>query len=362
MDAGVAEYRAGHYVAAAGTLDKVEAEGRDRLLVLMERGMARQAAGRYEDSSHDFIRADQVIDDMVALSVTRDSASMVINDLTQEYQGAPFERTMIHTFNALNHLALGDFENAAVEARRIIKSLDPDLRKEYPDDAFSRFVAGLGLQMMDDLSNASVQYRDASRLARRSAVDDRTGRLGPKTTGTNTPPAAAAELWTNELVCFIVSGTTPWADAGGSPYLESSPGYAEIEAGGRVLGRSYLLSDVLDLAWATARADAVRKAAKTAARIVIKDQVAHEVSKQDDLLGALAYLILFALETPDTRHWSTLPRYLQVARVPCPPDLAEFDVVFRTDGGRETSRQSVTQPLAHRRTTFVSLVRDPPAR
>ena len=71
-------------------------------------------------------------------------------------------------------------------------------------------------------------------------------------------------------------------------------------------------------------------------------------------------ILVGILEQPDLRRWETLPRWLQVARVPCPADLTSFDVVFKNHQGVTTRTVSVTEPLARRRNTFVSYCRDLP--
>ena len=77
------------------------------------------------------------------------------------------ERTLLHAFTAKNHLAQANFENAAVEARRIIESLTPEKKGDYPDDAYSRYMAGFCLEMMDDRSNAELEYRKADSVSTR---------------------------------------------------------------------------------------------------------------------------------------------------------------------------------------------------
>jgi hypothetical protein len=64
------------------------------------------------------------------------------------------------------------------------------------------------------------------------------------------------------------------------------------------------------------------------------------------------------MERPDIRRWETLPRWLQVARVPCPPDLDSFDVVLKTFNGVTIRTIHVEKPITRRRNTFVSFCRD----
>jgi hypothetical protein len=103
---------------------------------------------------------------------------------------------------------------------------------------------------------------------------------------------------------------------------------------------------------------AALKTAKTVGRIVVKEVIAGSVAKQDSLLGQLLRLALYAAEVPDTRRWETLPLSLQVGRVPCPPDLTHYTLVFRDGAGRTIHARTVAAPLARRDRTFVSFARE----
>lgn len=357
LDVARGQFYAGRFDAADQTLSDEGDGGINRVLLLMERGTIRQAAGRYETSARDFDRAHGEIEDMTAISVSQDTGSMVINDTVQEYRGEPFERTLMHAIDANNYLALGRWDDAAVEARRITKSLEPDVLGDYPEDAYSRYVAGLCFELANDASAASFQYRRAAAVARDLSIDEKTGRIAA---GSNAPPVRPAAGESAELVCLVALGRSPTGDELLRRYRGiSRPPYAEIVAGDRVLGRSVNLADTADLAFITAEKQAFKKAAKTVARIAAKEVLAHQLEQQDELVGALARLVLIGfLEQPDTRRWETLPRWLQVARVSCPPDLREFTVVFRDSGGHEIGRQHIVQPLQRRGRVFVSFCRD----
>ena len=47
------------------------------------------------------------------------------------------------------------WDDAAVEGRNIIQHLSD--RKGFPDDPFSRYIAGLSLELIGDHSNAALQ-------------------------------------------------------------------------------------------------------------------------------------------------------------------------------------------------------------
>jgi len=329
--------------------------------------MARQLRGTYAKSSRDFIEAADFLEKLQTFSVSEGTASFVVNDAVQEFRGVPFERTLLHAFTAKNHLALGAWDSAAVEARRIIYSLTPGMRGDYPEDAYSRYMAGFCLEMIGDDSNAALQYRKAAALLKSVTIDASTGRPARMTTnavpaGVDGPPASTRldRPAATELVCFVIGGRSPTgSDTVKGYWPATSPVHGEIYCRGEYAGRSYTLADTLDLAFTTEQMQAARKAVKTVTRIAIKEGIASAVEENDELLGLLVrFILLGLLEQQDVRRWETLPRWLGVARVPCPDDLTDFEVVFKNAGGSELGRLAVREPIARRGNIFVSFCRD----
>ncbi len=353
----------GRLDAADRTLSSpdVRVAEKDKVLFLMERGAIRQARGAYEDSSHDFIGAADQIEKLDYFGVSGNIASLAVNDSTQNYLGALFERALLHALTALNHFALGAWDNAAVEGRRIVQTFAPARRGEYPEDAFSYYVAGLSFELIDDPSNAALMYRNAARLTA-TPLDER-GRVGPFAAATNVPPARVRSEPAAELVCFVLLGFAPRVNPDWEPWLPPmEAAYAEIRAGDRVLGRSHPLADTARLASITAQKDALRKAGKTALRIGIKEGLAQAVEHNTDNhgLGDLVRLLLIGLlEHPDERRWATLPRSLQVARVPCPPNLTSVTVVFKSATGATLRTVEYSTPLRRRGRLWVTFCREP---
>ncbi|HIE10244.1 MAG TPA: hypothetical protein EYP62_01355 [Kiritimatiellae bacterium] len=335
---------------------------RDRVLWLMERGTILQAAGRFEESARDYIGAAGIVGDLETYSISKGAASLVINDAVQDFRGTPFERTLLHSMTALDHLALGNWENAAVEARRIIMSLDKELIGDFPQDAFSRYLAGFCLEMVDDYSNARLQYRLASQYSRGCGVDERTGRLQPPSA--NVAADSSAAEGDCELVFFALLGRSPTAYQvvnGRIPDLAAP--YVEILADGKYLGRTCVLGDVGWLAAVTEQRLALIKAGKTAARVVVKEAVARSVARNthSTALGDLTRLVLIGLlETPDMRRWETLPRWLEVARVSAPCQIDRIEVRVRSAAGQLLKSFCLRVPIRRRRGLMVSFFRYPP--
>ena len=338
------DFYQGRLDQANRTLDR-KLPAQDRVLFLMERGMIRLFLGDYDESARDFIAAYDRLDELETYSLSRGGASMIANDTVQDFRGYPYERTLLHAFTAKSHLAQANWENAAVEARRLLASLRPETLGDYPDDAYSRYLAGFCFELIGDRSNARLQYEKAAALAPEAKLDPDTGRF-----------AGAAASTSNELVCFILIGRAPNPQ---SAHIELPGGYAELRANGKTLGRSHRLTDVADLAFTSLQKDAARQVVKTVARVAAKEAIARQIEHDNELLGELVRFVLIGLlEKPDTRRWETLPRYLHVARVPCPGDVREFTVVFKNSSGVTLSEQTVSRPLARAPGYIVSFARD----
>jgi hypothetical protein len=372
-------YYQGNLTKADQELVQNEVEEKDIVLWDMEYGMVLQNQARYEASAKVFIQGAEELDRLETYSVSKGAASLVVNDNVQPFRGTPFERTFLHIFTAFNHLALGHWDNAAVEARRLIQSLDPAKRGEYPEDAFSRYMAGFCLEMIGDDSNASLQYRLADKLSGPIEINENTGELRIRpmpavSTNQNDEiresDAPKVDPWpqerpAQELVCFVLLGRSPTGSEvwNGQWHTDDAP-FAEIYADGKRLGRSYNLADTDDLAYETMQRLAAIKAAKTVGRVVIKEGLAQAVESATDneAMGDLVRIILIGLlEQPDLRRWETLPRWLQVARVPCPENLDDgFKVVVKSATGVTQRSMHVRYPLQERYNIFVNFCRDFP--
>jgi len=317
----------------------------------MERGTIRQAAGDYNGSSQDWQKAKKTIEQLDYYSVTKGSSSFLVNDNVLAFRGTPYERTLLHTMNAQNYLALSKWDDAAVEARNIVKQLK-DLNG-FPDDPFSRYVAAFCFEMDRDIESAKIEYRHSSALLTNVvSINQETGYI-------TSDPCQTPDNMKSELICFIFSGRIP-SETGGMNYgnIWMPDPYSEIYAEGKLLGRSYTLTNTGRLLADTQRRLAALQLAKDITRIVLKEAIAESIERKNPLLGNLVRLILFSIEAPDLRRWETLPLTLQVARVPCPANLREYTVVFKDNSGRIISQKTVSKPISNRGSTFVSSCRD----
>ncbi len=104
----------GEYQREETEIGTEDIDGKDSVLLLMERGTIYQAEGEYKKSSMDFIRARTFLEALETCSMSEGAESWVVNDTVYSFTGAPFEQTLLHSMTALNHLALGNLEDGGV--------------------------------------------------------------------------------------------------------------------------------------------------------------------------------------------------------------------------------------------------------
>ena len=92
--------------------------------------------------------------------------------------------------------------------------------------------------------------------------------------------------------------------------------------------------------------------AKSTTRLALKIGISEAIKQQNEMLGFLSAFLLFAMESPDCRRWETLPLWLEVARVPCPSNLDEVNVVF------STGKTIKIKPAARRANIYIAFCRD----
>ena len=284
---------------------------------------------------------------------------MVINDNALLFRGYPFERTYLHVMGALSYLGAGNWQDAAVEARRIINTFNPEEIGEYPQDAFAHYVAGLCLELVGDPSNARVRYREASAFSASVSVTD-LGRLTAidKRNGKATEAIPTSKTDQAELVLFLLYGrVADYSETWPTFSVDASP-YAEIHYKGKFLGRTYPLTETRQLAAVSEKRLAALKAAKTAGRIATKRVISQEIEEENELLGSLVWLTLLALEQPDFRHWETLPQYLHAARVFCPTDLDHINLTIRSPNGDAVRQVRIDGPIQRKNELLIHFIRD----
>ncbi len=169
MDKYYAAVESRDYDKALRKLDNTKfiKRSRNQLLYFLEAGKVHRLKNDFVTSNQYFNQADDFIE-----SSKKSAGDIVVgnllNPMQQRYRGEDFEQFMVHYYKALNYSALGQTDEALVEARRISLSEDAlgdkyrNKEKKYSTDAFALNLQGMIYEMGGDINNAFIAYRNAA--------------------------------------------------------------------------------------------------------------------------------------------------------------------------------------------------------
>lgn len=353
-------YQREDYAHALGDLARLEKKGgdKDRLLVLLDRGMVLHAAGKWEESIAALAAADRLSAELDFLSLSETAGTLVTNERERAYRGEDFEKLMISVLQALNYAQLGRDEEALVEVRRVdarLRRMVQEEKKPYEQLAIARYLGGVLYEDQRDWDAAYIDYASALglapaldaalaepllRLAKKTGRLDAYERLRERFPGVAHGPVSRDE---GQLVVVVEAGLAPEkaAQERSAPqqaqeliqvpiFLDrGAPPRARVRVEG--LGLEASASTVTDLR-AVARVhleDRIgRLLLQQAAGAVVKAGLAAGAGAltQSEEVGALTFLVLNAFNAPDLRSWLSLPAELQVARFRVPAGTRSVSV------------------------------------
>jgi len=177
------ELAAGDYETALATVEQASGS-KDQLLALLARGQILYYAGQYEQSNEAFAGAERLAEDLYTRSVSAGALSLISNDNALDYRARPYEMAMVQFYRGLNYIALGQRDEAVVEARRASQRLQrytaatvsalPEVAASdlelINDNAFMQYFSGMLYDWDGDLDDAFVSYRQAALSYQRSAA------------------------------------------------------------------------------------------------------------------------------------------------------------------------------------------------
>jgi len=114
----------GRYAEAAEQFEKKankKDDGKDGVVWHLEAATALRAIGNYNESNLHFDEAAQQIDDYeqkAKVRVGNEAGAIMSNQQSLPYEGRPYDKIMLHTYKALNYLALGEIDKARPELIR----------------------------------------------------------------------------------------------------------------------------------------------------------------------------------------------------------------------------------------------------
>jgi uncharacterized protein len=378
--------QAGDYARADALLSKEKdfAEGQDRLLYFLDKGLIAHLNGAYRESNWFFEQAIQRIEELDYISITGTAVQWIISDLGQPYGGEDFERVLVHYYLTLNYLMLGELEDALVECRRLntVLTLLNDRYEHknlYKTDAFILYLSGLIYEALGEVNDAFIDYRNAyttytndywpnygisappqllERLVRTASVlgfsdvvDAYAGQIDPSwTTQPDSRDAARlVVIWENGFVPYkeqhIYREYLQLDDKDNNDgcyvkfafpeFVTRSPAYnrATVTVGEKTASFDRV-EDVAQIAIKNLEDRRVRMVAQSLARNALKCAAETQIKEKNEALGWVFAALTEITEQADTRSWLLLPDHIQMMEVLVPPGERNVDISFLNSWGQ----------------------------
>jgi uncharacterized protein len=349
------------------------AGGRDQSLYLLNKAMILRMQGNYAASTDAFEQAKHLMTYLEATSVSENAAALSLTENLRSFEGALYERLLLHVYLGLNYLQMDDVDSARVEAKQI----DDLLKRLYPDkdaapnggDTFARYFSGMVYEDAGDWSDAMIDYRKAYQAYRAEGVadsnipadlqislcrfadylgldqerDDYKQRFGidswpPVQPEGNDPDGQLVFVLSNGLAPRKVAATAVVQDPVSGHFFSISLPHLErrrpdvSSARIEIADQSAVTRQVESIDYDATRALSVELPRLTAyeiSRNVARQAVANQADKKQQGVGALLSLIGAAVDQADTRIWNTLPDDIQLARLRLPPGTYDLKVSLR---------------------------------
>ena len=138
------------------------------VLFHLDRAVVLHDLERYEESDRELDAAEMRLDELYTQDLSKSAARYFVHDATEDYRGAPYVRTLLHIYRALNRLYMGQSDEAAVEARKVSLFLTElrekhDLKLSYSDDAFAHLLSALALEDAGEPDNARLSLQKSKK-------------------------------------------------------------------------------------------------------------------------------------------------------------------------------------------------------
>jgi uncharacterized protein len=168
------EFNKSNYVSAAKKLlPYVNKEDKNQLIFMMECGLMLHTAGEYEKSNSILLGAAKLAD-RIATSVSKEAASLLLNDTVTNYKGEDFERVLIHMYMGINFLMLRNADSARVSFKKVndlLNEINQTTGKTYKQNLMAKYLTAVAYELTADLNNdendrefAYIEYKQINEL------------------------------------------------------------------------------------------------------------------------------------------------------------------------------------------------------
>lgn len=374
------------------------------VLYELDLGMALHVAGRYQESSKYFARAEDRMEAFYTRKVSRAAGAFLANENVEEYRGDHSDRALVHIFHALNYVQPGDLAEALVEVRRLEAFLDERARNmgdgsiSYKDDAFAHYLAALLYEDADRPDDARISYEAAKNVYRDYAEHynipapsfpfpgnlDSDGELvflhyngpaphkksvstsgggnlerpssGKDKTATRSPPSTEHTSFVKVAGAAIDAGKAGMIAAGkatgrvaGAVLDIAYPEYVQdgfsIKQSQVELDQKIWKTELVEDIFAIVKQDLNERLAVLKSRSALRGTV--------KLLGTMTGVDATGSEFADVRCWQTLPSQIRIARIRLPAGEHQVTLRYFDDAGAPVSSRRVKVVLRSSRRTWL---------
>jgi uncharacterized protein len=140
----------------------------NRFLYYTDLGMLYHYAAAYDSSTAYLLRAAAVYDELYTRSLSREAASLLVNDNVRPYRSKPYEIVWVHQVCQLNYLAQHQGDEALVEARATQLLFDQWQRQNQADnhyftDGMFHYFTSIAYDQANQTDDAMISLFDAVR-------------------------------------------------------------------------------------------------------------------------------------------------------------------------------------------------------
>jgi hypothetical protein len=358
----------------------------DALLRALNVGVSSYYASQFARSAAVLDSAALLADDRITVSVSQNALAMVTNDMARAYQPRRTERLFIAYYGMLAYSRMEQWEEAAVEARRLTALLEQYATDrtdaERATHATLHYLAGAVFDRAGEREEAQVAYRNASALspASDSSVGNRAkgdgevlvvverGFVAHRTTESinvffhdterdtvhggprhSRGHEYAPHTDDNECDGYWLSVALPLVRrshrSAGEPTMFVDGASAVASRVSTVLDDAVTADEQRERVSLLARATA-RAAAKYVITRAVKD-------KKGDVAGSIANIGASLMERADIRSWHLLPQEISLLRVRVPAGQHNLQVAV----GAESARVDVGAVSVRAGQTTIAAVR-----
>ncbi|UCH80352.1 MAG: hypothetical protein JSW20_11485 [Nitrospiraceae bacterium] len=346
------------------------------LLFLLDAGMINMLCGNYEKSNAYFHRAEIFAEELWTKSITRESASFLLNDYTIPYSGEDFERALINLFSSINYLQLGQLDESLVEVRRldaVLNMINDKYSKKnvYSEDAFGRYLSGLIYEADNNLNDAYIDYYKALHifetyeehygtpvpsiliedLVRAAQSTGRTDEIqsyfdedisASRSNGNTAPDHGKIVLIHFNSIAPVKQSAEIFIPTQEGPVALAFPSYHVVEpycrnsrmiaasASQQIVSDTEIVEDINRIAVKNLEDRRGRITLKMIARVAAKQIAIHKV--KDKTARQLLNIANLFVEQADTRSWRTLPGEIYLGRLIVPAGKYDVNISLCGEG------------------------------